>query len=198
MTLWRPGGRSRGIESSAAQNAPSRPTVRAFQAIFTRPGPAAEAAAPCGDFRWRMKCGLDLLDSSLSHFDPQRSSALATIARIYYPSIVWSQGDKPMHSANAERSDAKVRAIEDALSRLGEPITEAQAKAIAALEDCECKEGMFALSATRRHLFAGAGLVAAVGMTGMLPRAASGKAPAGAIEYPVPADSTKEPGRVDG
>ena len=30
---------------------------------------------------------------------------------------------------------------------------------------------MFALAATRRHLFAGAGLVAAVGMTGMLPRA---------------------------
>jgi len=41
VTLWRPGGRSRGIESSAAQNAPSRPTVRAFQAIFTRPGPGA-------------------------------------------------------------------------------------------------------------------------------------------------------------
>ena len=35
-----------------------------------------------------------------------------------------------MHSANAERSDAKVRAIEDALSRLGEPITEAQAKGV--------------------------------------------------------------------
>src|SRR4249919_1490250 len=68
VTLWRPGGRSRGIESSAAQNAPSRPTVRAFQAIFTRPGPAAEAAAPCGDFSLRMKCGLDLLTESISHF----------------------------------------------------------------------------------------------------------------------------------
>jgi hypothetical protein len=32
--------------------------------------PAAEAAAPCGDFRLRMKCGLDLLTESLSHFDP--------------------------------------------------------------------------------------------------------------------------------
>src|SRR5580765_3908110 len=51
VTLWRPGGRSRGIESSAAQNAPSRPTVRAFQAIFTRPGPGVDMshAAKCSD-----------------------------------------------------------------------------------------------------------------------------------------------------
>src|SRR6185503_5157997 len=77
-------------------------------------------------------------------------------------------------------------------------ISEAQAKEIAALEDCECKEGMFALAATRRRLFTGAGLVAAVGITGMLPRAASGKAPAGAVEYSVQADSAKEPGRVMG
>ena len=28
--------------------------------------PATEAAAPCGDFRWRMKCGLDMLTESLS------------------------------------------------------------------------------------------------------------------------------------
>ena len=49
----------------------------------------------------------------------------------------------------------------------------------AALEGCECKEGMFALAATRRQLFAGTGLVAAVGMTAMLPRRADAKAPAG-------------------
>src|SRR5262245_53319532 len=101
-----------------------------------------------------------------------------------------------MHST--EHQDAKTRAIEDALSRLGEPVAEAQAKNIAALEDCECKDGMFALAATRRQLFGGTGLVAAVGMTAMLPRTAAAKAPPGSAEYPVPADSTKEPGRMMG
>src|ERR1044071_1078268 len=103
-----------------------------------------------------------------------------------------------MHSADSQRPQSKARAIEEALSRLGEPITEAQAKNVAALEDCDCKEGMFALAATRRQLFAGTGLVAAVGMTAMLPRAANAKAPPGAVEYPVQADTTKEQGRVMG
>src|ERR1700692_3104606 len=103
-----------------------------------------------------------------------------------------------MHDTDSDRPDAKVRAIEEALSRIGEPITEAAAKNVAALEDCECKDGMFALATTRRHLFAGTGLVAAVGMTAMLPRAGGAAAPPGAVEYPVPADSTKEQGRVMG
>ena len=85
-----------------------------------------------------------------------------------------------MHSTDSERPTAKTRAIEEALNRLGEPITEAQAKDVAALEDCDCKDGMFALAATRRQLFAGTGLVAAVGMTAMLPREAAAKAPPGA------------------
>ena len=97
-----------------------------------------------------------------------------------------------------EHQDAKKRAIEEALGRIGEPITEDQAKQFAALEDCECKNGMFALAATRRQLFGGAGLVAAVGMTAMLPRSAGAEAPPGAVEYPVPPDSTKEPGRMMG
>jgi sulfane dehydrogenase subunit SoxC len=101
-----------------------------------------------------------------------------------------------MHSRKYQ--DAKKRAIEEALSRIGEPITEDQAKQFAALEDCKCKEGMFALAATRRQLFGGAGFVAAVGMTAMLPRSAGAKAPPGALEYPVPADPTKEPGRMMG
>jgi hypothetical protein len=33
-----------------------------------------------------------------------------------------------MHYTDSKRLDAKMRAIEDALSRIGEPITEAQAK----------------------------------------------------------------------
>ena len=103
-----------------------------------------------------------------------------------------------MHSNDPERLDTKARAIEEALGRLGTPIMEAQARQLAALEDCACKEGMFALAATRRQLVAGTGLVAAVGMTAALPRAAAAKAPPGAIEYPVQADPTKEQGRVMG
>jgi sulfane dehydrogenase subunit SoxC len=103
-----------------------------------------------------------------------------------------------MHSADSKRSDSKARAIEEALGRLGEPITEAQAKSFAASEDCDCKDGMFALAPSRRGLLAGTGMVAAVGMTAMLPRRADAKAPPGAVEYPVPADSTKEQGRMMG
>ena len=101
-------------------------------------------------------------------------------------------------TVNSERIDAKAQAIEEALSRIGEPVTEAQAKDLATREDCDCKEGMFALAGTRRALFGGAGLVAAVGMTGMLPRASAAKAPPGAVEYDVPADPTKEQGRMMG
>jgi hypothetical protein len=53
---------------------------------------------------------------------------------------------------------------------------------------------MFALATTRRQLFGGASLIAAVGMTGMLPRTAAAKAPPGAVEYPVPDDSTRSKG----
>ena len=63
-----------------------------------------------------------------------------------------------MHYTDPKRLDAKVRAIEDALSRIGEPITEAYAKRVAALEDCECKNGMFALATSRRQLLSGTGL----------------------------------------
>jgi sulfane dehydrogenase subunit SoxC len=103
-----------------------------------------------------------------------------------------------MHSHDPERPTMKARAIEKALGLIGEPITEAQAKDIAALEDCDCKDGMFALAATRRQLFAGPGLVAAVGMSAMLPGRADAKAPPGAVEYPVQADPTKEQGRMMG
>ena len=103
-----------------------------------------------------------------------------------------------MAPVDPERMDAKARAIEEALGRLGEPITEDRARELATREACECREGMFALAATRRGLFGGAGLVAAVGMTGMLPRPATAKAPPGAAEYPVPADPTREQGRMTG
>ena len=53
-----------------------------------------------------------------------------------------------MHSTDVERLDTKSRAIEEALGRLGQPITEGQARDVAALEDCDCKDGMFALART--------------------------------------------------
>src|SRR5205823_13378203 len=103
-----------------------------------------------------------------------------------------------MGSTESKRPRVTVEAPEKALSGLGEPITEEQAKAIAALEDCKCKEGMFALAVTRRQLLAGSGLLAAVGMTTTFPRPANAKARPGAVEYPVLADPTKEQGRMLG
>ncbi len=94
-------------------------------------------------------------------------------------------------SAGPDRAAVRAQAIAEALGRLGEPITEAQAR-------CECREGMFALAATRRRFFADASLIAAVGASVMLPRAVQAKAPPGAVEYPVPDDPTKEPGRLMG
>ncbi len=67
-----------------------------------------------------------------------------------------------------------------------------------ALEDCECKEGMFPdpgrASSRRRFMLTGAALASA-GAAGMLPRMSVAAAPAGAVEYPVPADPTKVQGR---
>jgi sulfane dehydrogenase subunit SoxC len=103
-----------------------------------------------------------------------------------------------MDDAHSARRDTKARAIEDALARIGEPITESEANRLSAAEDCECKDGMFALLPNRRQMFTGTGLVAAVGMTAMLPRAAAAKAPPGAVEYPLQADTTREPGRLMG
>ena len=97
------------------------------------------------------------------------------------------------------RADAlKADALEEALGRIGERISEAQARKLAVVEECDCKEGMFALAATRRRMLGGAGLVATVGMTSMFPRNAQAKAPPGAVEYPMQADPTKEQGRVMG
>ena len=101
-------------------------------------------------------------------------------------------------SLDPERASARVQAIAEALGRLGEPITEAQAREIAPEQQCDCQEGMFALAPTRRSVLGSAGLVAAVGATVMLPRTTFAKTPPGAVEYQVPEDPTKEPGRLMG
>ena len=103
-----------------------------------------------------------------------------------------------MSSSDSDHIDTTARALEAALARIGEPITEAQAREIVALEDCECKEGMFALATSRRALLSIAGGVAATSAAAVLPRPAKAKAPPGAVEYPVQADSTKELGRMMG
>ena len=87
-------------------------------------------------------------------------------------------------------------AFNEALGRIGNPIDEADATLTAQQQDCTCKDGMFALASTRRWFVAGSGLVAAVGMTTLLARASQAKVPAGAGDYPVPTDATKEPGRL--
>src|SRR5215471_2956312 len=97
-------------------------------------------------------------------------------------------------SMDPERASAHAQAIAEALGRLGEPITEAQAREIAVAQQCDCREGMFALAPTRRGLLGRASLVAAVGATAMLPRATFAKAPPGSVEYQVPDDPTKEAG----
>ena len=99
-----------------------------------------------------------------------------------------------MDDSHSARRASKAHDIEQALARIGEPITEAQAQQLAAAEDCDCKDGMFALAPSRRQMFS----VAAVGMTAMLPRTAAAKAPPGAVEYPLQADTTREPGRLMG
>src|SRR6266566_2515026 len=121
-------------------------------------------------------------------------SRLPQTFRGHYDRYTSSEGRGTMSAVDTERVDARTAEIEQALGHIGERISEAEAAA----EVCECRQGMFALAATRRQLFGGGGLIAAVGMTGMLPRTAAAKAPPGAVEYPVPADSTKEQGRMMG
>src|SRR5215472_7979895 len=91
-------------------------------------------------------------------------------------------------SMDPERVCARAQAIAGALGRLGEPITETQARKIAARQKCDCQEGMFALAPTRRGLLHGAGVAVAVSTSALLPRTTFANAPPGAVEYQVPED----------
>ena len=82
-----------------------------------------------------------------------------------------------MSAVDTERVDARTAEIEQALGHIGERISEAEAAA----EVCECRQGMFALAATRRQLFGGAGLIAAVGTAGTGYSTAPGGALAAAV-----------------
>src|SRR5260370_7626118 len=120
--------------------------------------------------------------------------AIATTAICRYPpQDRRAREETHMYRTDPKRLDPKARAIEAALRRIGEPITEAQARELASLEDCNCRDGMFALATTRRQLFAGSGLVAGVGMTASLPGRAHAKSPPLAVQYPWPPTSPEHP-----
>jgi sulfane dehydrogenase subunit SoxC len=81
--------------------------------------------------------------------------------------------------------------------RMAEGLVEAERHMLAEkdrLEDCDCKEGMFA----RRALLRGAAAVAGSGSVGFLAGGARAEAPPGAVEYEVPEDPTKVQGRLTG
>jgi sulfane dehydrogenase subunit SoxC len=68
-----------------------------------------------------------------------------------------------------------------------------------ALEDCDCKQGMFpasAVPASRRRFLVGAAAVAGGTAAGLVSRSVAAVAPPGAIEYVVPDDPTKVQGRL--
>lgn len=67
-----------------------------------------------------------------------------------------------------------------------------------AIEDCECREGMFPrgnVASRRKFLFAAGSLASTLGAVS-LAQAQEKKAPPGAVQFPVPADPTKEQGRA--
>jgi len=66
--------------------------------------------------------------------------------------------------------------------------------------ECECKEGMFPRdsSTSRRQFLSASAAIAGGGMVSFLDRPAAAATPAGAVEYPIQKDSTKEPGRGTG
>src|SRR5260370_42580712 len=93
-------------------------------------------------------------------------------------------------SMDPERVCARAQAIAEALGRLGEPITETQAREIAARQKCDCQEGMFALAPTRRGLLHGAGVAVPGNGRAVPPRRTVAQAPAGAAEHPAAAVPT--------
>ncbi len=97
---------------------------------------------------------------------------------------------------NSKAADDDRCELDRALHDIGEPLTDADLTGLAPPEDCSCKDGMFPRT-TRRRLLAGVGMAAAAGAA-LVARGARAAAPPRAVEYPIPEDSTKEPGRLTG
>ena len=94
------------------------------------------------------------------------------------------------------KMDVETPEIDQALRVIGEPLSDADLAGLVPADDCSCKEGMFPRT-TRRRLLAGVGMAAAAGAV-LAARGAEAAAPPGAVEYPVPEDPTKVPGRLTG
>ena len=92
--------------------------------------------------------------------------------------------------------DERTRAMVDAMVEAEE---QALAARKAALEDCECREGMFPSGgrpATRRSFLAATAAMAGGTTLGLAARGAAADAPSGAFEFPVPEDPTRIQGRL--
>ena len=93
--------------------------------------------------------------------------------------------------------DERREALERALRHLGQSVTEAEVQAFIHQEARAPEESD--VPVTRRRFLSGVGMAAATaGAAALAARPAAAKAPPGAIEFPVPADPTKEQGRVMG
>jgi len=92
-------------------------------------------------------------------------------------------------------------ALERALRHIGEPVDEADIAAF--VSHAPARQAPDAPKrptprVTRRRMLAGIGMAGAAGAAAMMARAAAATAPPGAVEYPVPEDSTRVPGRMMG
>ncbi len=100
-------------------------------------------------------------------------------------------------------NDSRFEDYDEHAKAMAEGMVEAEQRALAArkadLEDCKCKEGMFpnAGGPTSRRAFLGkTAAVAGASVGGLMSSSAHAAAPAGAMDYPVQADPTKEQGRL--
>ena len=97
-----------------------------------------------------------------------------------------------------ELESGRREALERALRHIGEPVDEAYVAAFRQDARGENPNHEASAAISRRRMLAGIGMAGAAGAAALLGRTASAKAPPGAVEYPVAADSTREQGRMMG
>lgn len=93
--------------------------------------------------------------------------------------------------------DDKYRKLVEEMVAAEERALEAASVKKKEIENCECREGMFPNpTPTRRQIILGGAAAAATGsLVAAMPRTASSKVPAGAADWPLQKDPTKELGR---
>jgi sulfane dehydrogenase subunit SoxC len=89
--------------------------------------------------------------------------------------------------------------VDEKTRRMMDGLVAAETRAMAARaaqpEDCDCKDGMYAVPTSRRHFLMAAGSTAGAAMLASPAAAQTPQAPPGSAYFPVPPDPTKEPGR---